>query len=70
MCVERAVGGVSGGQGVEVDFGLSAGFDYDGAGRIGGYAFAVSEGVSMVLGEGVTGEGTERTGRLRCEQRA
>ena len=63
------MGGVGGGHGVEVDFGLCAGLDYDGAGGIGGYAFAVGGGVSLVLGGGVTGEGTERTGRLRCEQR-
>ena len=46
------MGGVGGGNGVEVDFGLGAGFDYDGARGVGGYALTVGEVVSFVLGGG------------------
>ena len=41
--VEDGVGGVGGREGVEVDFGLGAGFDYYGAGGVGGYALTTRE---------------------------
>ncbi len=50
MRVKGAVRGVGGGKGVEVDFGLGAGFDDDGSRGIGGYALtAVGDSVSLVL---------------------
>ena len=52
--VEGSVGGVGGGEGVEVDFGLGAGLDYDGAGGVGGYALAMS-GIVVSLGAGSIG---------------
>ena len=59
--VEGGVGGVGGGEGVEVDFGLGTGLDYDGARGVGGYALttrgtvvSVGVGSSGCLGEGRT----------------
>ena len=38
--VEGTVGRVGGSEGVEVDFSLGAGLNYNGAGGVGGYTFA------------------------------